>query len=167
MSTSPNEIKVGNPLIMTESMGKPGNQWNFGNGAGCHIMNDDGGIGCYFDDRTRCPSYITTAQNSIPFDQLRKPPEFTGTISDWRREAVTFLFKHTRKWLLVRACEERARIKFEKPDITIQVFFLCHTIDVCCKRLHTLGVTNVCCIVLDPLGRQVERDDTHFYGALY
>ena len=124
-------MEMGNPIITEASLGKPGAQYEsagfgalyeFGNSAGCHINNDDGGIGCFFDDRTRCDSGYTMKRNSmIDLEQTKLPPDFYGSISDWRREAVTFLFMHVRPWLLDHACDERARVQFEAPDITVQI----------------------------------------------
>jgi hypothetical protein len=57
----------------------------------------------------------------IDLEQMKLPPNFYGSVSDWRREAVTFLFMHVRPWLLDHACSERARIQLEAPDITLHI----------------------------------------------
>jgi hypothetical protein len=113
-------------MVTQESLGKPGSQYQFGDSAGCHLNNDDGGIGCYFDDRARCDDYNIQHNpdgnmHRADTEQMKLPPNFYGSVSDWRREGVTFLFTHARPWLLDRACSERARVKFEVPDITLQI----------------------------------------------
>jgi hypothetical protein len=121
-------LEAGKPIVTQASLSKPGSShYPFGNSSGCLLNNDDGGIGCYFDDRARCDSGYDLQLNpqggiyQMPLDQMKLPPNFHGSISDWRREGVTFLFMHARPWLVDHACSERSRIKFEVPDITLQI----------------------------------------------
>lgn len=121
-------LEAGKPIVTQASLSKPGvSQYPFGNSSGCHIINDDGGIGCFFDDRARCDSGYNFQLNPqgdiyrMPLDQMKLPPNFNGSISDWRREAVTFLFMRARPWLLDHACSERSRMEFEVPDITLHI----------------------------------------------
>lgn len=118
-------MEKGSPMVTQASLSKPGAlNYFFGNSSSCRLNNDDGGIGCYFDDRTRCNKYNINldpdgTMHRAATVQHRLPPGFNGSVSDWRRTAVTFLFMHPRPWLLEHACSERESIHFEAPDIAV------------------------------------------------
>lgn len=118
-------LEKGSPMVTQASLHKPGAlHYYFGNSSSCRLNNDDGGIGCYFDDRTRCENYNISLDpdgrmHRAATLQHRLPPGFNGSVSDWRRIGVTFLFMHARPWLLDHACSERQRLRFETPDIAV------------------------------------------------